>query len=70
MTSYVTHLGADNSPARTTACGEPWQGWQCPPEYEWSHGLNPAPLPPFEQPRPHKDEIRMCGACFQVCRSS
>jgi len=61
MNGYVSHLAKDDNP-RLTACGEPCQGWQAPDD-----GLpGEIQLPPHDQPRPHKDDIRFCQACAKI----
>lgn len=61
MSDYVAHL-ADGD---TTACGEPWQGWQAPrtDTYELTPGT--VELPPHDQPRP-SDRLRQCQACVRA----
>lgn len=61
---YVSHLADDNDPTET-ACGEPWQGWQEPDDCRRRTGFV---LTPFEQPRPHVDPIRFCGACARLAQ--
>lgn len=67
MSDYISHLASDES-RYFTACGEPWQGWQQPEDAE-SYGA-PPPRNPMNQPRPHKDKIYQCQACFRLYRKS
>jgi hypothetical protein len=60
MNRHVAHLSDDTKPM-TTACGEPWQGWQAPPDLDLIPDTYT--LPPHERPRPHIDEVRFCQAC-------
>lgn len=57
---YVAHL-ADDGDLTTTACGEPWQGWQAPKRVDRRNTV-----PPHDLPRPHTDLIRQCQACWRV----
>lgn len=63
MSEYVAHLADDEKP-KTTACGEPWQGWQAP-DVLWPT----VELPPHDPPRSHGDLIRQCRACMKVAMS-
>jgi len=60
---FISHLKDDNSVG--TACGEPWQGWQAPKDLDLKDP-EAIILPPHDQPRPHKDRIRFCGACRKI----
>jgi hypothetical protein len=54
---FTAHLASDTNPL-VTACGEPWQGWQAPPDNR-DHEL-----PPHQQPQ-QGDRIRQCQACLR-----
>lgn len=58
---HVSHL-ADNERPASTACGEPWQGWQAPSNLTM---LDPKAftLAPHDPPRPHIESVRLCRAC-------
>lgn len=63
MNEHVAHLARDDKP-NLTACGEPWQGWQVPPDADLKDPklvtLSPH-LPPTPQ-----DRVRQCQACRRV----
>lgn len=66
MSGYIAHLRSDATTG--TACGEPWQGWQAPPELE--HDPYSRVLPPYDlNPPTHRDSIRQCQACAK-CASA
>jgi hypothetical protein len=59
---FISHLIRDDGTLQTV-CGQPWQGWQEPEDFD--RGYTQGEVYPPHVPPQRTDEIHQCQVCFR-----